>query len=168
MADAPVLCNFVPVVPVGYRSQRQSLRNSSGSFAILAAMRRASSRVSQIARGPQDQTLRTGNRVDGAVLSPGDPWYGCPVVEAHHSLGTKGVQACRACRDLGASPCVSVADQPLRPRPLTSSSIRRSLSSSRARARGGHRKWRHSPCCARQARNRRALQGARCLNYGGN
>ena len=56
----------------------------------------------EIGRGPQDQTLRTGNRVDGAVLSPGDPWYGCPVVEAHHSLGTKGVQACRACRDLGA------------------------------------------------------------------
>ena len=61
----------------------------------------------EIARGPQDQTLRTGNRVDGAVLSPGDPWYGRPGVEAHHSLSTKGVQACRACRDLGASPCVS-------------------------------------------------------------
>ena len=40
-------------------------------------------------RGAQDQTLRTGNRVDRAVIEPVDPWNGRSVVEAHHELSMK-------------------------------------------------------------------------------
>ena len=36
--------------------------------------------------GPQHQTLRTGNRVDCAIIEPVDPRYSGPVVEAHHEL----------------------------------------------------------------------------------
>ena len=40
-------------------------------------------------RRPEDQTLRTGNPVDGAVVEPVDPWVGRAVVEARHKLGVK-------------------------------------------------------------------------------
>ena len=35
-------------------------------------------------RGSQDNTLRSGNRVDRPIIEPVDPWHGGPVVEAHH------------------------------------------------------------------------------------
>jgi hypothetical protein len=40
-------------------------------------------------RGAQHQTLRTGNRVDRAVVEPVDPWNDRSVIKAHHELSTK-------------------------------------------------------------------------------
>src|SRR5207247_9969643 len=40
-------------------------------------------------RGPQDHTLRTGNRIERPVIESVDPWHDRPIVEAHHELGTK-------------------------------------------------------------------------------
>ncbi len=40
-------------------------------------------------RRSQDQTLRTGNRVDRASIESIDPWHGRPVVKTHHKLTTK-------------------------------------------------------------------------------
>ena len=40
-------------------------------------------------RRSQDQTLRTGNRVDRASIESIDPWHGRPVVKTHHKLSTK-------------------------------------------------------------------------------
>jgi hypothetical protein len=43
----------------------------------------------QCGRGAQDQTLRTGNRTECAVVQPADPRHRRPIVEPRHELGAK-------------------------------------------------------------------------------
>src|SRR5205823_2266856 len=40
-------------------------------------------------RGSQKKPLRTGNRIDRAVIEPVDPWHARSVTEASHELGLK-------------------------------------------------------------------------------
>jgi hypothetical protein len=39
--------------------------------------------------GTQNQTHRAGNRIDGAILGPANPGYGCSIVETHHKFGAE-------------------------------------------------------------------------------
>jgi hypothetical protein len=41
-------------------------------------------------RHSKDQTLRTGNGIERAVIEPIDPWHGGTVVKTHHKLSLKG------------------------------------------------------------------------------
>ena len=38
---------------------------------------------------PKDQSLRSRDRIDNAIVEPGHPWHGRSVIEASHKLSFK-------------------------------------------------------------------------------